>query len=99
MHVGAFPRTRMRRNRRDDWSRRLVREHRLSADDLILPLFVQEGDKQRTAIPSMPGVERVSIDLLCETAHAALELGIPALAIFPVIDPSKKSDDGREATN
>ena len=99
MHVGAFPRTRMRRNRRDEWSRRLVREHRLSADDLILPLFVQEGDKQRTAIASMPGVERVSIDLLCETAHAALELGIPALAIFPVIDPSKKSDDGREATN
>jgi porphobilinogen synthase len=99
MHVGAFPRTRMRRNRRDDWSRRLVREHRLSPDDLILPLFVQEGDNQRTPIASMPGVERLSIDLVCETAHAALELGVPALAIFPVIDPAKKSDDGREAIN
>jgi porphobilinogen synthase len=99
MHVGAFPRTRMRRNRRDDWSRRLVREHRLSADDLILPMFVQEGDQQRTTIASMPGVERLSIDLLCETAHAAFELGVPAIAIFPVIDPAKKSDDGREATN
>jgi len=89
----------MRRNRRDDWSRRLTREHRLGADDLILPVFVQEGDQQRTAIGSMPGVERLSIDLLCETAHAAFELGIPALAVFPVIDPAKKSDDGREAVN
>ncbi|HEX5655629.1 MAG TPA: porphobilinogen synthase [Polyangiales bacterium] len=99
MHVGSFPRTRMRRNRRDDWSRRLVRQHRLSADDLIYPLFVHEGDKLRTAIPSMPGVERLTIDLLCETAHEAASLGIPAIAIFPVIDPAKKSDDGREATN
>ena len=99
MHVGAFPRTRMRRNRRDDWSRRLVREHSLTPDDLILPLFVHEGDKLRAAIGSMPGVERLSIDLLCETAHEAFSLGIPALAVFPVIDPSKKSDDGREAVN
>jgi porphobilinogen synthase len=99
MHVGAFPRTRMRRNRRDDWSRRLVREHRLSPDDLIFPLFVHEGERLRTPVASMPGVERLSIDLLCETAHEALSLGIPAIAIFPVIDPAKKSDDGREAAN
>jgi len=89
----------MRRNRRDDWSRRLVREHRLAPDDLILPVFVQEGDKPRTPIPSMPGVERQSIDILCETAHEALSLGIPAVAVFPVIDPAKKTDDGREAGN
>jgi len=89
----------MRRNRRDDWSRRLVREHRLGADDLILPVFVQEGDQVRTPIPSMPGVERLSIDLLCETAHEALSLGVPAIAVFPVVDPAKKSDDGREAAN
>jgi porphobilinogen synthase len=89
----------MRRNRRDDWSRRLVCENRLSADDLIYPLFVQEGEQQRTPVASMPGVERLSIDLLCETAHAALELGIPAIAIFPVIALAKKSDDGREAVN
>jgi porphobilinogen synthase len=89
----------MRRNRRDDWSRRLVREHRLSADDLIYPLFVHEGDGLRTPVASMPGVERLSIDLLCETAHEAQLLGIPAIAIFPVIDPAKKSDDGREAVN
>ncbi len=89
----------MRRNRRDDWSRRLVREHRLSADDLIYPLFVHEGNGLRTPVGSMPGVERLSIDLLCETAHEAQQLGIPAIAIFPVIDPAKKWDDGREATN
>jgi porphobilinogen synthase len=71
----------------------------LSADDLIYPLFVQDGEQQRTPIASMPGVERLSIDLLCETAHAAFELGIPAIAIFPVIPLAKKSDDGREAVN
>ncbi|HEU4534892.1 MAG TPA: porphobilinogen synthase [Polyangiaceae bacterium] len=99
MHTGSFPRTRMRRTRRDDWSRRLVREHRLSADDLIWPVFVQEGEKQRTPIASMPGVERLSIDLLCEESARAAELGIPAIAIFPVIDPAKKTPDGDEATN
>jgi porphobilinogen synthase len=99
MHSGPFPRTRLRRNRRDDWSRRLVREHRLSADDLIWPVFVQEGQGQRTPIASMPGVERLSIDLLCEAAKEAEQLGIPAIAVFPVIDPTRKSDDGREAIN
>ncbi|MDB4985452.1 MAG: Porphobilinogen synthase [Myxococcaceae bacterium] len=89
----------MRRNRRDDWSRRLVREHTLGPNDLILPLFVHEGSKLRSPIASMPGVDRVSIDLLCELAHEAFTLGVPALAIFPVIDPEKKSDDGREAVN
>jgi porphobilinogen synthase len=89
----------MRRPRRDDWSRRLVREHRLSVDDLIWPVFVQEGENQRTPIASMPGVERLSIDLLCEEAARAAELGIPAIAIFPVIDPAKKTPDGDEATN
>jgi porphobilinogen synthase len=89
----------MRRNRRDDWSRRLVREHRLSADDLIWPVFVHEGQGLRTPIASMPGVERLSVDLLCEEVGRAAELGIPAVAVFPVIDVGKKSDDGREAVN
>jgi porphobilinogen synthase len=99
MERAAFPRTRLRRNRRDDWSRRLVREHRLSVDDLIWPVFVQEGQGARTPIASMPGVERLSIDLLCEEVGKAAELGIPAVAVFPVIDPARKSDDGREAIN
>jgi porphobilinogen synthase len=99
MHSGPFPRTRLRRNRRDDWSRRLMRENRLGADDLIWPVFVQEGQGQRTPIASMPGVERLSIDLLCEAAKEAEQLGIPAIAVFPVIDPARKSDDGREAIN
>jgi porphobilinogen synthase len=99
MHVGSFPRTRLRRNRRDEWSRRLVRESSLSASDLIWPVFVQEGENLRSPVASMPGVERLSVDLLCEEAQRALELGIPALAVFPVIDSSKKSDDGREALN
>jgi porphobilinogen synthase len=99
MKVGSFPGARLRRNRRDDWSRRLVREHRLSADDLIWPVFVQEGDNQRTPVAAMPGVERLSIDLLCEAVQRARELGVPAVAVFPVIDPARKSEDGREATN
>jgi porphobilinogen synthase len=98
MH-GSFPRTRMRRNRKDDWSRRLTREHRLSVDDLIWPVFVHEGQNLRTAVASMPGVERLSIDLLCDEVSKAEELGVPAVAVFPVIAPEKKSDDGKEATN
>lgn len=89
----------MRRVRRWDWSRRLVRENRLSVDDLIWPVFVQEGTGQRTPIASMPGVERLSIDLLVEAATEAAALGIPAMAIFPVTDPAKKSPDGDEALN
>jgi porphobilinogen synthase len=99
MSFGTFPRTRLRRNRRDAWSRQLVRESSLSAADLIWPLFVQEGQNQRTPIASLPGVDRLSIDLLCEEVKRAQELGIPAVAVFPVIDPAKKSDDGREAIN
>jgi porphobilinogen synthase len=98
-YFGPFPRTRMRRNRKDDWSRRLVRENTLSVDDLIWPCFVQEGSGVRTEIASMPGVARLSVDLLVEAAHEAAELGIPAIAVFPVTDPKDKSPEGAEATN
>jgi porphobilinogen synthase len=99
MSFGTFPRTRLRRNRRDVWSRNLVRESSLTAADLIWPLFVQEGQNQRTPIGSLPGVDRLSIDLMCEEVKRAVDLGIPAVAVFPVIDPAKKSEDGREAVN
>ncbi|MEW6569538.1 MAG: porphobilinogen synthase, partial [Chloroflexota bacterium] len=80
----AFSMTRMRRMRRDDFSRRLMRETVLTADDLILPVFVLEGEGRTESVASMPGVERQSIDLLLRTAEKALELGIPMLALFPV---------------
>jgi porphobilinogen synthase len=96
---GPFPRTRMRRNRRDDWSRRLTREHRLTVDDLIWPCFVQEGENTATDVPSMPGVRRLTVDRLVEAAARAAELGVPAMAVFPVTDPKDKSEDGAEATN
>ncbi len=96
---GEFPTTRMRRNRRTAWSRRLVAENRLSVDDLIWPVFVHDGKAKRAAIPSMPGVERLSIDLLAQAAGEACELGIPAIAIFPATDPAKKTPDGDEALN
>jgi porphobilinogen synthase len=85
--------------RRHEWSRRLVAETRLSVSDLIWPLFVHDGKGRREAVPSMPGVERLSIDLVVEAAERAIELGIPAVAIFPVTEPSRKSSDGKEATN
>ncbi len=94
-----FPATRLRRNRRDDFSRRLVRENRLSVDDLILPVFVLDGENRREAVPSMPGVERLSIDLLLQEAEELVALGIPALALFPVTPPEKKSLDASEAWN
>lgn len=93
-----FPLTRPRRMRRDDFSRRMMREHRLSADDLIYPVFVHELPG-RAPIPSMPGVERLSIDDLLRVGEQMLELGIPALDIFPVVDPAAKSLDAREAWN
>ncbi|MBS0376707.1 MAG: porphobilinogen synthase [Proteobacteria bacterium] len=96
---GAFPRVRMRRMRRDAFSRRLMRETRLTTDDLIYPMFVVEGRGQRVPVPSMPGVERVSIDELEREAHELVGLGIPALALFPVPDAATKSLDGREAWN
>ena len=94
-----FPGTRMRRNRADEWVRRVTREASVSADDLIWPLFVQEGVGERAAVPSMPGVERLSIDLLVEAVGQAKALGIPAVAIFPVTPQELKSPDGKEATN
>jgi porphobilinogen synthase len=96
---GEFPTTRMRRNRRTAWSRRLVAENRLSVDDLIWPVFAHEGQGKRAAIASMPGVERLSIDLLAQAAGEACELGIPAIALFPATDPAKKTPDGEEALN
>ena len=94
-----FPATRLRRNRRDDFSRRLVRENQLSVDDLILPVFVLDGTNRREEVPSMPGVERLSIDLLLKEAEEWVELGIPALALFPVTPVEKKSLDAAEAWN
>ncbi len=89
----------MRRVRRHEWSRRLVREHALSVDDLIWPLFVREGRGQREAIGSMPGVERLSIDLVVEAAGEAAALGIPAVALFPATDPRFKTEACAEAVN
>lgn len=97
--LGAFPTSRMRRNRSSDAARRLVAENRLSVDDLIWPVFVLEGKGERETVPSMPGVERLSIELLCAAAKEAEALGIPALAIFPVVDPAKKTDGAEEAWN
>ena len=94
-----FPATRLRRLRRDDFTRRLVREHSLTVDDLIYPVFVLDGQQRREAIASMPGVERLSLDLLLPVAERCVKLGIPVMALFPVIDPSLKTPDGREAMN
>src|SRR5690242_11477136 len=96
---GVFPSTRMRRMRRDDFSRRLMREHALTAADFIYPVFVLEGSGRTEAVPSMPGVERVTLDRLLPLAERALTLGIPALALFPVIDTGKKSLGAEEAWN
>ncbi|MBN9694278.1 MAG: porphobilinogen synthase [Zoogloea sp.] len=95
----VFPATRMRRMRRDDFSRRLMREHRLSADDLIYPVFVLEGEGIVQPVPSMPGVSRMSLDKLLEVAAQAVALGVPALALFPVIDSDRKSLGAEEAYN
>ena len=96
---GGFPHIRMRRMRRDVFSRRLMREHRLSSDDLIYPVFVLDGSGRREAVASMPGVERLSIDELLEEAAELVALGIPAVALFPVTPADCKSDDAREAFN
>ncbi|MGM0678731.1 MAG: porphobilinogen synthase, partial [Pseudomonadota bacterium] len=89
----------MRRMRRDDFSRRLMRESQLSVDDLIYPMFVLEGKGLRESVPSMPGIERLSIDQLLRESEQLLELGIPAVALFPVTPDEVKSDDAREAFN
>jgi len=96
---GRFSRVRMRRMRRDDFSRRLMRESRLGVDDLIYPMFVLEGQQQREAIASMPGVERVSIDELLIEAEQLVALGVPAIALFPVTPVEVKTEDAREAFN
>ena len=97
--AGAYPRTRLRRMRRDAFSRRLMRETTLSAGDFIYPMFVIEGERRREPVPSMPDIERVTIDELLREGEALLELGVPAIALFPVTDASRKTEDGREAFN
>jgi porphobilinogen synthase len=99
MTSGNFPNTRPRRMRRDEFSRRLMRENVLTTDDLIYPVFVLDGESRTEAVASMPGVQRQSIDVLLKTAKECVELGIPALALFPVVDASLKSLDAAEAYN
>ncbi len=94
-----FPAIRMRRMRRDAFSRALMREHTITAADLIYPVFILDGTNRREAVPSMPGVERVSVDLLMAVAEDCVSLGIPVMALFPVIDASLKTPDGIEAIN
>ena len=95
----AFPLARPRRLRRDAFTRNLVRENALSVNDLIYPVFVVDGKQQRQAVASMPGVERLSLDFLLPVAEECVQLGIPVMALFPVIDPALKTPDGQEALN
>jgi porphobilinogen synthase len=97
--LGEFPAVRMRRMRRDDFSRRLMREHTLSCNDLIYPVFVMDGTRRTQKVASMPGVERYTVDRLLPIAEQCLRQGVPALALFPAIEPALKSEDGREALN
>jgi porphobilinogen synthase len=97
--IGQYPRVRLRRNRAADWVRRLVAENRLGVADLIWPVFVQEGAGPRQAIASMPGVERLSIEALVDAAGEAAALGVPAIALFPVVPPNLKSEQGEESWN
>ncbi len=99
MVEASFPSTRMRRNRRTDWLRRLVRENLPGVDDLIWPVFVIDGTNKREPIASMPGVDRLSIDLMVEAVGVAADLGIPLVAVFPYIDPAQKTSDAAEAYN
>ena len=98
-NFSPYPGTRMRRLRVDDATRRLVAQHRLSSDDFIYPVFVLDGQKRREPIASMPGVERLSLDLLFSKAEECVQLGIPVMALFPVIEQSLKSPNGQEALN
>jgi porphobilinogen synthase len=97
--VSSYPYTRKRRMRRDDFSRRLMRENTLSASDFIYPMFILDGENRCEAVESMPGIERVSIDLLLKQAQEVIDLGIPAIVLFPVVDESGKSDRADEAWN
>ncbi|GIZ53414.1 porphobilinogen synthase [Noviherbaspirillum aridicola] len=98
-YAQQFPATRMRRMRRDAFSRAMMREHVVTSADLIYPVFILDGKNQRQQVASMPGVERLSVDQLLPVAEDCVALGIPVLALFPVIDPSLKTPDGLEATN
>ncbi|MGN6514792.1 MAG: porphobilinogen synthase [Rhizomicrobium sp.] len=98
-HGAAFPAVRMRRLRRYEWSRKLVAENTLSASDFIWPLFVSDGDRKRTPVASMPGVDRLSVDLVAGAAEEAAKLGIPVIALFPYTDAALKTPDGKEALN
>lgn len=95
----GFPATRLRRNRRSDWSRRLVRETSLSLSDLIWPIFLVEGRRARSPVDTMPGVERMSVDFAVEAAKEAAELGLPAIALFPYTDPALRDAEASEAFN
>jgi porphobilinogen synthase len=97
--VAPFPSSRPRRLRRDDFTRNLVRENQVTPHDLIYPVFVLDGQNQRQAVGSMPGVERLSLDLLLPVAEDCVKLGIPVMALFPVIDASLKDPTGKEAMN
>ncbi len=97
--AGQFPGVRMRRNRRYQWTRELVGEQRLDASDLIWPVFVHGGDEAQVAVPSMPGVVRYSLDAIVDAVGHAVELGIPAVAVFPATDPEKKTPEAEEAVN
>ncbi|MEX0960790.1 MAG: porphobilinogen synthase [Burkholderiales bacterium] len=97
--LGKFPQRRMRRMRRDAFSRRLMSEQTLTVDDLIYPVFVTEGENRKEPVPSMPGVERISADRLLQVAERCLSLGVPAIALFPVVDSAVKTEDATEAFN
>jgi porphobilinogen synthase len=97
--LGGFPSTRPRRIRQEPWIRDLVQEHRLTVQDLIWPAFIHEGPKDRVAVPSMPGVERLSLSVLVDAVGEAAELGIKAVALFPATEPDKKTEDAAEAVN
>ena len=99
METGRFPTTRMRRNRRDGFTRRMVAEHHLTPDDLIWPIFIIDGNGLETEVAAMPGVKRVSLDRLEAHCAPAAELGIPAIALFPATEPARKDAEGTEATN
>src|SRR3989304_713727 len=96
---GSYPGIRMRRMRRDEFSRRLMREHVLTSSDFIYPVFIIDGKGKTQAVPSMPGVSRMTLDKLLPVAEKCLKLGVPVMALFPSIEPSRTTPDGREATN
>ncbi|MCZ7565994.1 MAG: porphobilinogen synthase [Burkholderiales bacterium] len=96
---GSYPAVRMRRMRRDDFTRRMMRERRLTTDDFIYPVFIVEGRNAVQAVPSMPGVSRYSVDKLMGVAEQTLRLGVPTMALFPLVEPALKTADGKEATN